>query len=149
MLKKIISVIALVVAISSAAVFAAKQKTKSYDASDENYQWYEFSAYALGKKYKFFAFRNDAQLANRGPQILDKKGWGMEPEETIEERFNFEGAEETALFDEELKPQMKGKGYKYACTIYKSNLSGETRIHLLSFKYDPETDTLLVVQSSK
>ena len=149
MFKKAFSIIALCLAISSAAVFAAKPKTKAYSADDENYTWYEFDANALGHKYHFYAFKTDEQRDNRVQQILNKNGWGMNPKETITEYFNFESGEKTILFDEELKPEMKEKGYKYACTIYKRTTKSETTIYLLSFLYDKETDVLTVQKSYK
>ena len=37
---------------------------------------------------------------------------------------------------------MKEKGYKYAATIYKTTTKDDTTIHLITFWYDAETDTM-------
>lgn len=149
MLRKIISVFAILFAISSVSVFAAKQQTKATKVDDENYIWYEFKAKQFGKPFKFFAFKTDAQRDNRALMILNKNGWGANPSETITEYFNFEAAEKTVLFDEELKPEMKKNGYKYAMTTYKRTTKDMTTIYLYTFWYDAETDALYVYKSYK
>jgi len=147
MIRKIISI--FMILFSFSVVFAAKQQTKAYDANDENYQWYEFKAKQFGNPMKFFAFKTDEQRDNRALMILDKNGWGINPKETITEYFNFEAAEKTVLFDEELKPTMKNKGFKYAMTTYKRTTKDSTTIYLYTFWYDKETDSLYVLKSSK
>lgn len=149
MLKKFISTITILLALSSASLFAHKAQTKATSANDENYQWYEFKAKQFGNTMKFFAFKTDEQRNNRALMILNKNGWGANPNETISEFFNFEYAEKTVLFDEELKPTMKEKGYKYAMTTFKSTNKDRTTIYLYTFWYDAETDALYVYKSYK
>lgn len=149
MFRKIISAIVMTVAISSVSLFAAKQQTKALSADDENYVWYEFKAKQFGKPFKFFAFKTDEQRDNRALMILDKNGWGINPHETITEYFNFEGGDKTVLFDEELKPEMKSKGYKYAMTTYKTTNKDITTFYLYTFYYDAENDALYVHKSTK
>ncbi len=149
MLKKFISTLAILFALSSVSVFAHKAQSKATSANDENYQWYEFKAKQFGKPMKFFAFKTETQRDNRALMILDKNGWGARPGETISEFFNFEGGEKTVLFDEELKPTMKENGYKYAMTTFKSTNKDTTTVYLYTFWYDAETDALYVYKSYK
>ncbi|MBR6914552.1 MAG: hypothetical protein IKN34_12265, partial [Treponema sp.] len=74
MLKKFISTIAILFALSSVSVFAHKAQSKATSANDENYQWYEFKAKQFGKPMKFFAFKTETQRDNRALMILDKNG---------------------------------------------------------------------------
>lgn len=149
MIRKFISIFAVFMTLSSISVFAAKRQTKATSTEDENYIWYEFKAKQFGNTYKFFAFKTDEQRDNRALMILNKNGWGIGPKETITEYFNFEGAEKTVLFNEQLKPEMKEKGYKYAMTTYKKTTKDNTTIYLYTFWYDAETDSLYVCKSYK
>ncbi len=148
-MKKKILALALVTLVAVTAVFAAKPKTKAYDANDENWMWYEFKAKVFGRSFKFFAFKTDEQRDNRVIQLLNKNGWGMSPIETITEYFNEGAYKETVLFNEELKPKMKEDGYKYAFTTYKTTTKDNTTIYLYTFYYDAEKDVLYVQQSTK
>ena len=148
MLKKKISVLLFLIPL--AFLFAADPSSKlANDADEENFKWYEFKAKQFGKSYKFYAFKTDAQRDNRARQILNRNGWGMGPNETLVEYFNFEGGEKTVLFDEELKPKMKKEGYKYALYITKKTDKYFTTIYLFTFYYDPDTDVLWVCKSMK
>ena len=111
--------------------------------------WYEFKAKRLGKTFNFVAFKNDTQRDNRTIQLFKKKGWGMGPNETITEFYNFEGGEITKTWDEQLKPTMKENGYKYAFTTYRTTDKDETTIYLYTFYYNPDTDQLYMLRSIK
>ena len=139
MLKKIVCVLFACLCFS-AAVFAAPQG-KIVAADDEDWMWYEFKARVLMKNYKFYAFKTDEQLMNRGPSVLDKSGWGVGPHELIEQFFARRRFEKTVIFDE-LKAVMKQNGYKYAFTTYKNTTKDETTFHLITFLYDAEEDTI-------
>ena len=123
-----------------ASVFAAKTPIK--EANDESEMWYEFKAKILKKQYKVFAFKTDEQLMNRGIHILNKNGWGVNEEESVEQFFAMHRFEKTVIYDE-LKAELKKRGnLKYACIINKVTTKDETTIHLYTFWYDAETDTL-------
>ena len=139
MFKKIICV--LVACFCFSSVVMAEKESKIITADDEDWVWYEFKAKVLRKNYKFYAFKNEAQLKNRAPAVLDKSGWGIGPEESVEQFFALHRFEKTVIFDE-LKAIMKEKGYKYAFTTYKSTTKDSTTFHLISFMYDAETDTM-------
>ncbi|MBR0032112.1 MAG: hypothetical protein IJP61_07490 [Treponema sp.] len=140
MFKKIICVLLACFCISASAFSQAKER-KVITADDEDWVWYEFKAKVLMKNYKFYAFKTEAQLKNRGPAVLDKCGWGIGPEESLEQFFALHRFEKTVIFDE-LKAIMKEKGYKYAFTTYKSTTKDSTTYHLITFLYDAETDTM-------
>ncbi|MBQ3670113.1 MAG: hypothetical protein II921_01370 [Treponema sp.] len=139
MFKKIIC--ALFACLCFSAVVTAAPQRKVVTANDEDWVWYEFKAKVLMKNYKFYAFKTDAQLKNRGPAVLDKSGWGIGPNESIEQFFALHRFEKTVIFDE-LKAEMKNRGLKYAFTTYKNTTKDETTFHLITFMYDAETDTI-------
>ncbi len=147
MIRKLFSILFLLFSVTF--LFAIEKQDLVNDADDENFMWYEFKAKQFGKSYKFFAFKNDAQKNNRARQLLNRNGWGMGPNETLVEYFNFEGGEKTVLFDEELKPTMKREGYKYAFYITKKTDKYFTTAYLFTFYYDPDTDALWVCKSVK
>lgn len=140
MFKKLICVL-LACFCFSAVVVAAETDKSVISANDEDWIWYEFKARVLMKNYKFFAYKTDAQLHNRAAQNLNRNGWGMGPEETVEQFFASRRFEKAVIFDE-LKAIMKANGYKYAFTTYKNTTKDETTIHLITFLYDPETDVI-------
>lgn len=127
----------------------AKNQTKITGLDDENYMWYEFKARQFKKNFKFYAFKNDVQRDNRTIQLFKTAGWGMGPNETITEFYNFNGGEPTRLWDEELKPAMKNGGYKYAFTTYRTTDKDRTTIYLYTFYYDPDSDLLYMLRSVK
>lgn len=147
--KKFISAFAIF-AIFSALVFAqAKNQTRITGLDDENYMWYEFKARQFRKNFKFYAFKNDTQRDNRTIQLFKSAGWGMGPNETITEFYNFNGGAPTKLWDEELKPTMKKEGYKYAFTTYRTTDKDNTTIYLYTFYYDSDNDVLYMLRSVK
>lgn len=148
MFKKIIATIALVLSVSVAS-FAAKPKTLATGTDDENYTWYEFKAKVFGASYKFFAFKTETQRDNRALQLMNGNGFGITPQETITELFNTGAYEKTVLYNEELKPTMKEKGYKYAFTTYKKTTKDLTTIYLKTFMYDADKDILYVQTTIK
>ncbi|WP_407426352.1 hypothetical protein [Treponema sp.] len=149
MLKKFAVLFAVFFVLSSLSFAQEKNQTKITGLDDENYMWYEFKAKRLGKTFNFVAFKTDTQRDNRTIQLFKKKGWGMGPNETITEFYNFEGGEVTKTWDEQLKPEMKEKGYKYAFTTYRTTDKDKTTIYLYTFYYDPETDNLYMLRSVK
>ena len=149
MIKKLLSVCVVLFMISTVAFSQAKNQTKITGLEDENYKWYEFKAKRLGKTFKFYAFKNDTQRDNRTIQLFKSAGWGMGPNETITEFYNFNGGEITKTWDEQLKPTMKKEGYKYAFTTYRTTDKDNTTIYLYTFYYDPDTDNLHMLRSIK
>ncbi len=147
MLKKIIATFIFVLSLTT-ATFAAKPKTKSTGLNDENYTWYEFKAKVFGVSYNFVAFKTETQRDNLALQLINT-GFGVTPTETITEFFNEGAYEKTVLYNEELKPTMKDKGYKYAFTTYKKTTKDNTTLYLKTFLYDDRTDTLYVQTSMK
>ena len=149
MLKKILSACAVFLLASALSFSQAKNQTKITGLEDENYQWYEFTVKQFRKTFKFYAFKNDTQRDNRTIQLFKAAGWGMGPEETITEFYNFNAGEPTKLWNEELKPKMKSEGYKYAFTTYRTTDKNKTIIYLYTFYYDPDTDNLYMLRSLK
>ena len=149
MFKKILSIFIMMAAFSGAVFAAEKDQTKIYDIDDENYMWYEFKIKQFRKVFKFYAFKTDTQRDNRTIQLFKAAGWGMGPNETITEFYNFLGGEKTILWNEELKPMMKKEGYKYAFTTYKTTDKDNTTVYLYTFYYDKDTDDLYMLRSYK
>ncbi|MCR4822629.1 MAG: hypothetical protein K5873_07140 [Treponema sp.] len=149
MTKKISALILISFILSAFAFSQAKNQTKVTGLEDDAYLWYEFKAKRLGKTFKFYAFKNDTQRDNRTIQLFNKAGWGMGPHETITEYYNFNGGEITRTWDENLKPEMKKNGYKYAFTTYRTTDKDMTTIYLYTFYYDPDTDSLHMLRSIK
>lgn len=149
MFKKNFSLCAVFFMISVLSFSQAKNQTKISGLEDDKYQWFEFKAKRLGKTFKFYAFKTDAQRDNRTIQLFKSAGWGMGPNETITEFYNFNGGEITKTWDEELKPTMKKEGYKYAFTTYRTTDKDLTTIYLYTFYYDPDTDQLHMLRSLK
>jgi len=149
MIKKLTAIFISLFIVSSIAFAQEKNQTKIKGVDDDNYMWYEFKAKRLGKTFKFFAFKNDTQRDNRTIQLFKKSGWGMGPNETITEFYNFNGGEITKTWDEQLKPTMKENGYKYAFTTYRTTDKDTTTVYLYTFYYDPDTDQLHMLRSVK
>ncbi|MBQ4378705.1 MAG: hypothetical protein II821_05870 [Treponema sp.] len=149
MIKKIISILLVLFAFSSVAFSQAQKQTKIGGLEDERYMWYEFKVRQFRKNFKFYAFKTDDQRNNRTIQLFKSAGWGMGPNETITEFYNFNGGEITKLWDEELKPKMKNEGYKYAFTTYRTTDKDSTTIYLYTFYYDAEHDNLYMLRSVK
>lgn len=149
MLKKSALFFALLVVVSMATFSQEKNQTKIHSLDDENYLWYEFNVRQFRKNFKFYAFKTDAQRDNRTVQLFRRSGWGMGPNETITEFYNFNGGEKTKLWEEELKPMMKKEGYKYAFTTYRTTDKDMTTIFLYTFYYDKDTDDLYMLRSYK
>ena len=149
MVKKSFSVIAVLFIFSAIAFSQAKNQTKISGLEDESYMWYEFKVRQFRKSFKFYAFKNDTQRDNRTIQLFKSAGWGMGPNETITEFYNFNGGEITKLWDEELKPMMKKEGYKYAFTTYRTTDKDSTTIYLYTFYYDADHDDLYMLKSYK
>ena len=149
MFKKLTALFLPLFILTAFAFSQEKNQTKIKSVDDENYMWYEFKAKRLGKTFNFVAFKNDTQRDNRTIQLFKKKGWGMGPNETITEFYNFEGGEITKTWDEQLKPTMKENGYKYAFTTYRTTDKDETTIYLYTFYYNPDTDQLYMLRSIK
>ena len=141
------------ISIFSFLLFAAfsqpNNPTKIDGIDDENYMWYEFKVRQFRKNFKFYAFKTDEQRNNRTIQLFKASGWGMGPNETITEFYNFEGGAPTKLWDEELKPKMKAEGYKYAFTTYRTTDKDMTTIYLYTFYYDKDKDILHMLRSYK
>ena len=149
MTKKILILLSLFF-IFSVGIFAQeKNQTKISGLEDDKYIWYEFNIRQFKKKFKFYAFKTDEQRNNRTIQLFRSSGWGMGPNETITEFYNFEGGEKTKLWDEELKPKMKSEGYKYAFTTYRTTNKDNTTIYLYTFYYDAKHDDLYMLKSYK
>ena len=149
MFKKILSIFIMMAAFSGAVFAAEKDQTKIYDIDDENYMWYEFKIRQFRNRFTFYAFKTDEQRDNRSIQLFKRSGWGMGPNETLTEFYNFNAGEITKLWDEELKPMMKKEGYKYAFTTYRSTDKDMTTIYLYTFYYDKDTDALWMHKSYK
>lgn len=149
MFRKFILVFAFVSIFTSFAVSQEKNQTKIKGLEDDNYIWYEFKAKRLGRTFKFYAFKNETQRDNRTIQLFRSAGWGMGPQETITEFYNFEGGEITKTWDEQLKPTMKANDYKYAFTTYRTTDKDNTTIFLYTFYYDKDHDNLYMCKSYK
>lgn len=149
MAKKLTSLFLVLFVVSSFAFSQAKNQTKIGGLEDERYLWYEFKVRQFKKSFKFYAFKTDEQRNNRTIQLFKSAGWGMGPNETITEFYNFNGGEVTKLWDEELKPKMKNEGYKYAFTTYRTTDKDSTTIYLYTFYYDEKHDKLYMLRSVK
>jgi hypothetical protein len=149
MTKKIIAFVFIFSVFLTSSFSQAKNQTKIHSVDDENYMWYEFKAKQFGKVFKFYAFKTDTQRDNRTMQLFKRSGWGMAPNETITEFYNFEAAEKTVLWKEELMPIMKKGGYKYAFTTYRTTDNDKTTIYLYTFYYDQDHDDLYMLRSYK
>ena len=149
MLKKVTSFFIVLLVFSSTVFAQVNKPTKINGSDDDNYMWYEFKVKQFRKNFKFYAFKNDTQRNNRTVQLFKAAGWGMGPNETITEFYNFEGGEITKLWDEDLKPKMKENGYKYAFTTYRTTDKDSTTIFLYTFYYDKDNDLLYMLKSYK
>lgn len=149
MFKKAVSILAVLFIALSLSFSQEKNQTKINGLDDENYMWYEFKIKQFRKVFKFYAFKTDTQRDNRTIQLFKAAGWGMGPNETITEFYNFLGGEKTILWNEELKPMMKKEGYKYAFTTYKTTDKDNTTVYLYTFYYDKDTDDLYMLRSYK
>ncbi|MBQ9207218.1 MAG: hypothetical protein IJ158_10985 [Treponema sp.] len=149
MLKKILILVISILAFAPASFAQEKSQTKISGLEDDNYIWYEFKVRQFKRIFKFYAFKTDEQRNNRTIQLFRSSGWGMGPNETITEFYNFEGGEKTKLWDEELKPMMKKEGYKYAFTTYRDTGKDNTTIYLYTFYYDAKRDDLYMLKSYK
>lgn len=149
MLRKIFTMMLLAALLSVSASAQEKNQTKINGLDDENYLWYEFKVRQFRKSFKFYAFKTDEQRNNRTVQLFRTAGWGMGPQETITEFYNFNAGEKTRLWDEELKPKMRADGYKYAFTTYRTTDKDSTTIFLYTFYYDKDNDDLYMLRSYK
>ena len=148
MVKRLMTVLFL---LAFTGIITAQQQnpTKVDGAEAENYLWYEFKIQQLRRQMKVYAFKTDEQRNNRTAQLFNAAGWGMGPNETITEFYNFRAGEKTRMWDAELKPMMKKEGYKYAFTTYRITDKDLTKIFLYTFYYDKDKDELYMLKSSK
>ncbi len=127
MTKKLVVLFSFVFFINCFSVIAQEQD----DLDPE--MWYEFDLSILSRDCHVYAFKNDAQLDNRGPSLMRVAGWGLRPDQNFRSHcFPVRHFEKTKIYDQ-LKKVMEKEGYQYAFFVEKKFNDDMNTIYLYTF----------------